>query len=183
MVVIEVFTNFATGMKTAVFKIEFNRLYLPLCMYSLRILNNKEEAEDVVQQCFTTVWQLISNGQEIDNLKAYIYRAVRNKSLIRLQQLNSVATVSIDNFADSVSEEEIDTSERDAKLWAAIDRLPDKCREIFLLSKRDGLSHKEIADMMGISVKTIENQMTKAFSRLRESLEPRVGTVFFLPFL
>ena len=97
--------------------------------------------------------------------------------------MNSELTECIDNISDNVSEEDIDTSERDAKLWKAIDNLPEKCREIFLLSKRDGLSHKEIASKMNISVKTVENQMTKAFFRLRESLDNRAGKVFFLPFL
>ncbi len=170
-------------MNSAIFKIEFDRLYLPLCMYSLRILNIREEAEDIVQQCFVSVWQILGNGEEINNLKGYLYRSVRNRSLKRSHELNSELTECIDNISDNVSEEDIDTSERDAKLWKAIDNLPEKCREIFLLSKRDGLSNKEIASKMNISVKTVENQMTKAFSRLRESLDNRAGKVFFLPFL
>lgn len=170
-------------MNSAVFKIEFDRLYVPLCMYSLRILNIREEAEDVVQQCFTAVWQILRNGEEISNLKGYLYRSVRNRSLKRSQELNSELTECIENISENVSEEDIDTSERDAKLWNAIDRLPEKCREVFLLSKRDGLSHKEIAERMDISVKTVENQMTKAFSRLREALDNSAGKVFFLPFL
>ncbi|MDE5585840.1 MAG: sigma-70 family RNA polymerase sigma factor, partial [Muribaculaceae bacterium] len=67
-------------------------------------------------------------------------------------------------------------------LWKAIDALPDKCREVFLLSKRDGLSNEEIAERMDISIKTVKNQMTKAFSRLRDTLSP-THKPFFLPFL
>ena len=81
-----------------------------------------------------------------------------------------------------ICEEIIDTSFRDAQIWKAIDELPEKCREIFLMSKRDGFSNAEIAEELGISIKTVKNQMTKAFARLRESLTTG-HKPFFLPFL
>ncbi|MDE6786874.1 MAG: sigma-70 family RNA polymerase sigma factor, partial [Muribaculaceae bacterium] len=81
-----------------------------------------------------------------------------------------------------VSEDEIDTSFRDARIWKAIDGLPEKCREVFLMSKRDGLTNEEIAEELGISIKTVKNQMTKAFSRLRDALSDG-HKPFFLPFL
>ena len=83
----------------------------------------------------------------------------------------------------SLATNKIDTSERDAALWRAIEALPERCRRVFLLSKRDGLSHAEIADEMGISVKTVENQITKAYSRLRGELTGFRMPVVFLPFL
>ena len=64
-----------------------------------------------------------------------------------------------------------------------VDGLPSRCREVFLMSKRDGLSNVEIAAELGISVKTVENQMTKAFARLRSALTASGGKAFFLPFL
>ena len=81
-----------------------------------------------------------------------------------------------------VEDEVIDTSIRDARIWRAIDELPKKCREIFLMSKRDGLSNSEIAEELNLSVKTVKNQITKAFSRLRDAL-PDDHKPFFLPFL
>lgn len=152
------------------FKKEFSRYYLPLCMFALRMLNIKEEAEDVVQQCFIICWERLQKGERIDNLKSYLYISVRNLSLRRLMKLQSELSSDFTSFTMEITEEEIDTSERDAKLWKAIDNLPEKCRLIFLMSKRDGLSNKEISDELGISVKTVENQMTKAYTRLRESL-------------
>ena len=81
-----------------------------------------------------------------------------------------------------MSDETVDTSQRDARVWKAIDELPERCREVFLLSKHDGLSNEEIAEELGISIKTVKNQMTKAFSRLREALSDG-HKPFFLPFL
>lgn len=162
------------------FEIEFKRLQLQLGMFALRILEDLPEAEDIVQDIFLRVWGQLEDGKEIVNLRQYLYRAVRNEAVRRKEKLND--EIPIEEMED-ISQEEIDTSERDARLWAEIDKLPDKCREVFLLSKRDGLSNKEIAETMDISVKTVENQITKAFKRLRSAFTDHGTPVFFLPFL
>ena len=161
------------------FEIQFKALYLPLGMYALRIVNDADEAEDLVEDTFASVWQMIEQGSEMDNFKAFMYRSVRNRCLSFLRSKKEFA--SIDEIPD-VSEETVDTSIRDAKIWKAIDTLPEKCRLVFLMSKRDGLTNQEIADELGISIKTVKNQMTTAFSRLREALSSG-HKPFFLPFL
>lgn len=157
----------------------FRKLYLPLGMFALRIVGDADTAEDLVADSFSKVWQKIREGLEIDNFKSYIYQSVRNECLSYLR--NKKETVGLENIME-INHETIDTSERDAKIWKAIDGLPEKCRQVFLLSKRDGLSNEEIAEEMGISIKTVKNQMTKAFSRLREALSSG-HKPFFLPFL
>lgn len=169
-------------MKAGEFEKEYKRLYMPLGMFALRFVGDIDEAEDLVQSSFEAAWLKINAGAEIDNFKAYMYRAVRNASLSALSRHKGEDTVPVEECSD-VPEEEIDTSERDAALWRAVDALPERCREIFLMSKRDGYSNAAIAEELGISVKTVENQMTKAFASLRSSLEGRAGKVFFLPFL
>lgn len=161
------------------FEAEFRRLYLPLGMYALRIVGNTEDAEDAVQNVFAHVWELIESGMDVKNFKAYMYRSVRNEclGLIRCRRDDA----SIDDCPE-VADEDIDTSERDAAVWRAVDSLPDACREIFLMSKRDGMTNDEIAFELGLSVKTVKNQLTKAFSRLRTALSPG-HRPFFLPFL
>lgn len=166
-------------MKEKEFDIYFRKLYLPLGMFALRIVGDAEVAEEIVADTFANIWQKIHEGLEIDNFKAYIYQSVRNECLSFLR--NKKEIIDLENILE-VDEETIDTSERDAKIWRAIDELPPKCREVFLLSKRDGLSNEEIAEEMGISIKTVKNQMTKAFSRLREALSSG-HKPFFLPFL
>ncbi len=108
-----------------------------------------------------------------------MYRAVRNACLSHLRNKKEFLD---ETYLPEVSEEDIDTSQRDARIWNAIDSLPEKCREIFLMSKRDGLSNEEIAEELDISIKTVKNQMTKAFSRLRGALSGG-HKPFFLPFL
>lgn len=171
-------------MKTTNFKKEFDILYLPLCMYALRIINIREEAEDIVQHCFMAVWERISHHEDIENLKSYMYSAVRNRAITVLRTKTKEGSLNMDvEEGEYVTEDDIDTSERDAALWKAIGELPEKCREVFLKSKQEGLSNSQISEKMGISVKTVENQMTKAYSRLRETLSPKGRKVFFLPFL
>ena len=173
-------------MTAGAFESEFRRLYLPLGMYALRLTGDTATAEDMVQNAFMKTWNAIQEGHGIKNFQAYIYRAVRNECL---KGNPPAAPESLDRMAEraeeaeAVSEEEIDTSFRDARIWRAIDALPDRCREVFLMSKRDGMSQEEIAEEMGISIKTVKNQMTKALSRLRSELSPHHHRPPFLPFL
>lgn len=161
------------------FEIQFRKLYLPLGMYALRLVDDAVIAEDMVQDAFMKAWIYIEKGGEIDNFTAFMYRTLRNVCLSYLRDKRDMLG---EEYIPDVEEEDIDTSFRDAEIWKAIDSLPEKCREIFLMSKRDGLTNEEIADELGISVKTVKNQMTKAFSRLREALSAG-HRPFFLPFL
>ena len=118
-------------------------------------------------------------GGKIDDFSSFIYRSLRNVCLSHLRRTKEMCNI---DDVPEVEDEVIDTSIRDARIWRAIDELPKKCREIFLMSKRDGLSNSEIAEELDLSVKTVKNQITKAFSRLRDAL-PDDHKPFFLPFL
>lgn len=162
------------------FEIAFRLLYLPLGMYALRIVGDADVAEDMVQDAFVRAWEYMADGaRTVDNFKAFMYRSVRNRCLTHLRYSREMLG---EEHIPEVGEEDIDTSVRDARIWKAIDDLPDRCREVFLLSKRDGLTNEDIAAELSLSVKTVKNQMTKAFSRLREALAGG-HKPFFLPFL
>ncbi len=163
----------------------FKRFYTPIGMYVMRFCENADETEDIVQETFSTVWKRFANEEFPENLKSYLYRVAHNITIDHLRHRNSQdSIISLEEMGEmDVTEEAIDTSERDARLWIAISKLPERCRQVFLMSKRDGLSHAEIAYELNISMKTVENQITKAFKLLRDYLEPSKGRVFFLPFL
>lgn len=158
----------------------FRDLYRPLCLFALRFTDRIEDAEDVVQQAFADVWDKISGQVAIANPKSYLYQAVRNRSLTLVSHSSDTcqATEFLSDLEDTSEEEQMYCAERDARLWTAIDALPTERRKIFLLSKRDGLKYQEIADELGISVKTVENQMGKALKALRETAM-RVYCFFF----
>ena len=139
------------------FERQFKLLYMPLGMYALRMLDDVEAAEDAVQDAFVKAWEQIEEGREIANMKAWMYSCVRNVCVDQLRGRKE--QVGVEECGD-VAEDDIDTPERDARIWGAIDNLPERCREIFLISKRDGMTNDEIAQELNLSVKTVKTQMT-----------------------
>ncbi|MDD4515531.1 RNA polymerase sigma-70 factor [Massilibacteroides sp.] len=169
------------GISSEEFERNFKSLYKPLCLFSLRITTNPDDAEDIVQQAFSDAWTKCKEGETIDNFKAYMYRTVRNRSLSYLSQTHLIQTAEEFPETEDLSEEEqIYEAERNARLWEAIDKLPPARRDIFLMAKRDGMKYQEIADSLQLSIKTIENQMGKALKTLRETAT-RIYTFFFCP--
>ena len=161
------------------FEYQFRCLYRPLNMYALRYTENLDDAEDIVQQAFSDVWEKLVGGTSIQNLKAYMYQTVRNRSLTLITNRQThCETTELTDLEDLTEEERIIRSERDARLWTAIDHLPTERKKIFLLSKRDGLTYQEIATELGISIKTVEHQISKALKTLRETAI-KIYTFFF----
>jgi len=154
---------------------------MPLSMFALRLCGDTDDADDIVQEAFMKIWENTRVGRHNPRHQGIPLPAPCATAPSAVCRVTA-RPLGIEAMAD-VPDEEIDTSERDARLWEAIGRLPERCREIFLMSKRDGMPNAEIAEELGISVKTVENQMTKAFRQLRATLTPGPTKVFFLPFL
>ena len=151
---------------------------MPLCMYALRTTENVALAHDTVQGVFARVWDMVREGYEITSMETYMYRAVRNAALAEIRREGHYEPLPKD--AEEISEEDIDTAERDARLWEAIDSMPRRRREIFLMSRRDGLTYAAIADELGLSVKTVENQIAKATASLRGNTSINLSVLTFL---
>ena len=132
----------------------FKELYKPLCLFALRFTENIDDAEDIVQQVFADVWEKNRAQVAIVHLKSYLYQAVRNRSLTLLSQAveSEPASEALAEIEDLSEEEQIYQSERDARLWEAIDRLPPERKK-----------------KLHLSVKTVENQISKALKTLRET--------------
>lgn len=170
----------------------FQQYYRPLCLYALHYLHDLDEAEDVVQDCFVRLLEAekrdanssvsslsMSNPQ---NLKSFLYAAVRNASIDKLRRKNPIVQdISPSDLSGVISDEQaVDSASREAELWTAIEQLPERCREIFLMSKRDGMTYREIAEELCLSEKTVEHQISKALKTLRG----KKGDFFFLlPFV
>lgn len=152
------------------FELAFNTYYRTLCLYTLRITGSYEEAEDIVQQTFTDIWERFSNENlHISFLKPYLFKAVHNRAINHLRLRYETETLD-ENFHDLPEDdtERIAEAEKENRLWKWIDDLPQERRKIFLMAKQDGLKYTEIAERLHISVKTVENQMGKALKTLRE---------------
>ncbi|MGM9759822.1 MAG: RNA polymerase sigma-70 factor [Parabacteroides sp.] len=161
------------------FEQHFKQLYQPLCLFALRYTEQVDDAEDIVQQVFTEVWEKNRTGEAVGNLKSYLYQAVKNRvcNLLKAAGLHPT-TDQLPELEETSDEERIRLAERDARLWNAIDRLPPMRKQIFLLAKRDGLKQQEIADELHISIKTVEAQLSKAIQSLKDTLV-RIYLFFF----
>lgn len=148
----------------------FRCYYKPLCLYAMHYLHDMYLVEDVVQDCFVELWERMNNEKTVSSVRAYLYTMVRNRCLDTLKKDNQIdCNILPSDLAGSIQDEEAEErSLIEARLWTAIDSLPEKCREVFLLSKRDGLKYKEIADKLNISIKTAENHVAKAMKVLKE---------------
>jgi RNA polymerase sigma-70 factor (family 1) len=156
---------------SAVFEVLFKQHYKYLCIVALRITKNTEDAEDAVQQAFSDVWlkrDTIHLNQEIG---AYLYRVVKNKCLnmVNDRRIKPVEmTPVIGDVIPQEQHDEVAHSQRIASLWSRIDSLPEMCRKIFVMCKIEGKKYTQTAELLGISVKTVENQMGKALKMIRE---------------
>ena len=147
----------------------FRYNYRPLCMYALHYLQDTDLVEDVMQECFTTLWEKLEQGSQVANRRAYLYMTVRNRCLDHLRR-KGIQTESLkpyDTYGIIDDDDAEERSQIEAKLWTAIDSLPEKCRQVFLMSKRDGLKYEEIAQELGLSVNTVRNQISKALNVLK----------------
>ncbi len=145
----------------------FLRYYRPLCLYATHYLHDIEESEDVVQDCF--VRMLSSSSFQPTHPQAFLYLTVRNACIDRLRRKIPIdQTISPSDLTGVISDEDAqERSYQEAELWTAIEQLPERCREIFLMSKRDGMTYGEIAEELTLSVKTVEHQVSKALKILR----------------
>lgn len=156
------------------YELLFRRYYPVLHRYAFSLVRNDIVAEEIAQDIFLYLWE---KRKQIDlraSLKAYLFSSVRNKSInyikIELPRLQATVDVSeMVGLSDPVMEIN-DEARLKAKIQYAIDQLPQKCRDIFVLSRYGGLTNAEIAEDLEISIKTVENQMTIALKKLRESL-------------
>jgi len=154
-----------------VFKIHFKRLHA----YAFTILRDEIQAEEMVQQVFFKLWERNDNLSLTGSISSYLYRAVHNESLnyIKHQKVRSNHQLSVAYSMKNEVEhpaKKIMAGELEKKIQLALNELPEQCRTIFQMSRFDELKYREIADKLGISVKTVESQMSKALRLLRVKL-------------
>jgi RNA polymerase sigma-70 factor (family 1) len=154
----------------------FFLLFLPLKNFSAAILKSKESAEEVVSDIFVEIWARRKQLLEIEDLRMYIYISVRNASLRRLQQTQKGKMLSLDDLnvefasTDPDAAASLISNELMQKIENAIDQLPPQCKIIYKLAKEDKLKYKEIAQLLTISVKTIDNQLSTALKKIASVL-------------
>ena len=159
----------------------FKELFKPLCRFSMKYVNDLDEAKGLVHEVFVSVWEKFDSLPVDMNYNSYLYAAMRNRSLnhIRDKKKNvTLESVAEHEFAETV--DPMGTAELETEIEMAIQSLPEKCRIVFELNRVEGLKYAQIADKMGISIKTVEAQMSKALSVLRGHLKEFLSLLIFL---
>lgn len=159
------------------FDVLFKKYYCELVNFAFFYVRDSALAQEIVQEVFINFWQNRAKTNIHSTVKLYLIVAVKNTAL---NCINSIKTRKkyesqyLENLSDDV-EADNDTQKIHIVLGRAIEALPEKCRDIFELSRFDGLTYQEIADHLNISKKTVENQMGIAFKKIREFVLPYLG--------
>lgn len=152
----------------------FRCYYSTLCNFSLSMVKNTDLAEELVADIFFILWRDCKHLDVKKNLRAYLFTAVRNKSLevIRKEQKSADIHTGLDlpHLSHETPETSLLYNELNLHYQKAYEALPEKCRQVFKLHKIDGLSYQEISDILAISIKTVENQMAKALKLIRADI-------------
>ena len=151
----------------SVYKALFRRYYPYLLFYATRLVG-EEEAEDIVQDVFVELWRRRDTVEIGDQIQAFLYRAVYTRALNVLKHRNVE-----DGYCAAMEEinQRIEDRELRKEIYDAINELPDKCKEVFKLSYLHDMKNKEIADVLGVSLRTVEAHMYKALKYLRSRLD------------
>ncbi|MGH7719264.1 MAG: RNA polymerase sigma-70 factor [Gemmatimonadaceae bacterium] len=178
------------GDETA-FEALFRAYYVGLLRVALGYVRERGAAEDLVHDVLFRIWEQRAQWDVRDALPAYLYGAVRNRSLdyLRHQRVErrwrERVVARVLPIADIVQHPEqadagVELNELDAAITRAVDRLPERCRQVFILNRQHGLTYAEVGRVMGISPKTVHVQMGRALKALRAAITPYLALVLAL---
>ena len=168
------------------FKYFFDTYYDDLCNFVNGYLRDETLSEDIVQSIFIYLWENRQSLPSNRSIKSYLYTATKNKSLNHLRNVKNKKRIDGELFAqpDIFSDENADSflefEELKTILSNAMEVLPGQCKTVYQLSRDEGLSHKEIAEKLGLTVKTVENQITIAIRKIKDYLRPYQDQIFLL---
>jgi RNA polymerase sigma-70 factor, ECF subfamily len=162
----------------------FHAHYASLCRFATQYLNDRSDSEEIVQEVFVNLWQKRDSIDPAKQVKTYLFTAVRNRCLNFIRDRKKFRSF----YLDVEVELEFPVQERDLLTGAeememigkALDKLPEKCRAVFELSRFDNMRYHEIASHLNISVKTVEAQVSKALKILREELKDLLWAIILL---
>ena len=159
----------------------FKDFFPPLMAFARKILGDEDDARDVVHQVFINLWEKRKELDLSTSLKSYLFTSVHNRSLNVIRDRLKFSSAEVPEVAGEWDvSAQLESMELEEKIREAIDSLPEKCREIFELSRFEGLKYGEIATQLNISIKTVENQISKALKILREQLGKYLSLLLWL---
>lgn len=170
----------------------YQKYYIGLCVYANRFVKNKSSSEEIVQQTFIKLWERREKLEINESILAYLYASIRNNCLNYLKherivhRYNEVISQTLRESEELVAiSQETGLSifiaqELEQKINCAINNLPEQCREIFKMSRFSGLKHAEIAKEKGISLNTVQKQISIALTKLKVDLAEYLPMAFII---
>ncbi|MDD2307731.1 MAG: RNA polymerase sigma-70 factor [Prolixibacteraceae bacterium] len=163
----------------------FDHHFTDLCNFLLIYLHSKELSEEIALEIFTFIWEKRQTLQIKVTFKSFLFSSAKNRaiSLYRKEQKKMFTTIDFGQSVfndDSSSQQLMENNELREIINTAINKLPEKSKQIYQLAWEENFSHKEIAEKLGITPKTVENHVGIALRKLRESLKPYYQQIFML---
>ena len=189
----ELFDSIKEGNEKS-FELLFKNWYSKLCAFAFTYTRQKEVAEDIVKDLFLRMWVNREKLEIRTSLSGYLFQSVRNLCInylereknhsktMSLEELNWLGLKMKEPFSEDYIPGELFAKELDDKISSEIEKLPDACREIFKLSRLEGLPHKTIAAKLNISEKTVKVQIYRALKKLKAVIHPDTIILFSLFF-
>lgn len=151
----------------------FNEYYGTLCLFAKNMLGDTDQARDIVQDVFVTLYTNKSTLQINKSLKSYLFKCVYNACLnsLKQQKVYALHQQYLKENAVLISDDDmVVRAELEERIRFAVESLPDQCRRIFKMKRYEGMKNSEIASELGISIRTVETQISKALNILRANL-------------
>lgn len=166
-----------------VFEDLFFDYYPTLTVFAKKYVGDMDTSREIVQDLFVRLYETREKINIHSSLKNYLYSAVRNRCLnhLKREKLHTEHTgnvLSIDESLENDIQAKIEQTEFEYLVWQEVSNLPDQCKRIFYLSRKEGKKNKEIAEQLGISIRTVETQISKALKRLRTNLRQYLSVLF-----
>jgi RNA polymerase sigma-70 factor (ECF subfamily) len=163
----------------------FDRLYLKYApvveQFALTFVGSRDEAADLSQDVFTKIWEMRAALPGIVSFKSWLFTVSRNAVYNALRKKHpflfpdgTIPEQYLRQLLDSSLAERVALRDQLRIIDRIVDAMPEQRKKVFLMSRRTGLSHKEIAELLGISTKTVENHIGKALSEIKDQLEKPV---------
>ncbi len=154
----------------------FFTYYSRLCGFAVKIVKSSELAKDCVQEVFLKIWRNREEWEIHTSLQVYLYRAVRNQALNKVEKRKNKRDYTQKYFEEGFYKEEgikelsVEETKTIREIWRIVKEMPERRKMVFELHRKHGLSYKEIAKVMSITRKTVENHMGMALQDIREQL-------------
>jgi RNA polymerase sigma-70 factor (ECF subfamily) len=171
------------------FELIFKTYYPRLCVFAFHYTKQLESAEDLVKDVFVSIWNNHKNLEIKTSLSGYLFRSIRNSCINYLERDKNHNNLSIEEMGrlnikiqEPLSEDylmgKILANELEEQIFSEIEKLPDSCKEIFKLSRFEGLPHKKIAEKLNISENTVKSQIYNGLKKLKEALSSKSIVLF-----